>query len=78
MTSTAADTEQDDGGVDERMMVLAGFVALREPDGQFCPSVQVYRDMDDVKDETDGMPWDELIAYFDELVKKQAKKEREQ
>ena len=60
------------------MMVLAGFVALREPDGQFCPSVPVYRDMDDVKDEMDGMPWDELIAYFDELVKKQAKKEREQ
>ena len=60
------------------MMVLAGFVALREPDGQFCPSVPVYRDMDDVKDETAGLPWDELIAYFDELVKKQAKKEREQ
>ena len=60
------------------MMVLAGFVALREPDGQFCPSVPVYRDMDDVKDETDGLPWDELIAYFDELVKKQVKKEREQ
>ena len=60
------------------MMVLAGFVALREPGGQFCPSVPVYRDMDDVKDETDGLPWDELIAYFDELVKKQAKKEREQ
>ena len=60
------------------MMVLAGFVALREPDGQFCPSVPVYRDMDDVKYETDGLPWDELIAYFDELVKKQAKKEREQ
>lgn len=60
------------------MMVLAGFVALREPDGQFCPSVPVYRDMDDVKDETDGLPWDELITYFDELVKKQAKKEREQ
>lgn len=60
------------------MMVLAGFVALRETDGQFCPSVPVYRDMDDVKDETDGLPWDELIAYFDELVKKQAKKEREQ
>ena len=60
------------------MMVLAGFVALREPDGQFCPSVPVYRDMDDVKDETDGLPWGELIAYFDELVKKQAKKEREQ
>ena len=59
-------------------MVLAGFVALREPDGQFCRSVSVYRDMDDVKDETDGLPWDELIAYFDELVKKQAKKEREQ
>ena len=59
------------------MMVLAGFVALREPDGQFCPSVPVYRDMDDVKDEMDGLPWDELIAYFDELVKKQAKKERE-
>ena len=38
------------------MMVLAGFVALREPDGQFCPSVPVYRDMDDVKDETDGLP----------------------
>lgn len=54
------------------MMVLAGFIALREPDGQFCPSVPVYRDMDDVKDETDGLPWDELIAYFDELVKKQA------
>ena len=60
------------------MMVLAGFIALREPDGQFCPSVPVYRDMDDVKDETDGLTWDELIAYFDELVKKQAKKEREQ
>lgn len=60
------------------MMVLAGFIALREPDGQFCPSVPVYRDMDDVKDETDGLSWDELIAYFDELVKKQAKKEREQ
>jgi len=60
------------------MMVLAGFVALREPDGKFCQSVPVYRDMDDVKDETDGLPWDELIAYFDELVKKQAKKEREQ
>lgn len=60
------------------MMVLAGFIALREPDGQFCPSVPVYRDMDDVKDETDGLPLDELIAYFDELVKKQAKKEREQ
>lgn len=60
------------------MMVLAGFAALREPDGQFCPSVPVYRDMDDVKDETDGLPWDELIAYFDELVQKQAKKEREQ
>ncbi len=60
------------------MMVLAGFVALREPDGQFCPSVPVYRDMDDVKDETDGLPWDELIAYFDELAQKQAKKEREQ
>lgn len=60
------------------MMVLAGFIALREPDGQFCHSVPVYRDMDDVKDETDGLPWDELIAYFDELVKKQAKKEREQ
>lgn len=60
------------------MMVLAGFIALREPDGQFCPSVPVYRDMGDVKDETDGLPWDELIAYFDELVKKQAKKEREQ
>lgn len=60
------------------MMVLAGFVAMREQDGQFCPSVPVYRDMDDVKDETDGLPWDELIAYFDELVKKQAKKEREQ
>lgn len=60
------------------MMVLAGFVALREPDGRFCPSVPVYRDMDDAKDETDGLPWDELIAYFDELVKKQAKKEREQ
>ena len=59
------------------MMVLAGFVALREPDGQFCPSVPVYRDMDDVKDETDGLPYAELIAYFDELVKKQAKKERE-
>lgn len=60
------------------MMVLAGFIELREPDGQFCPSVPVYRDMDDVKDETDGLPWDEMIAYFDELVKKQAKKEREQ
>lgn len=60
------------------MMVLAGFIALREPDGQFCPSVPVYRDMDDVKDETDGLPLDELIAYFDELVKKQAKKKREQ
>lgn len=60
------------------MMVLAGFIALREPDGQFCPSVPVYRDMDDVKDETDGLPWDEMIAYFDELVKKQVKKEREQ
>lgn len=60
------------------MMVLAGFAAMREPDGRFAPSVPLYRDMDDVKDETDGLPWDELIAYFDELVKKQAKKEREQ
>lgn len=60
------------------MMVLAGFAAMREPDGRFAPSVPVYRDMDDVKDETDGLLWDELIAYFDELVKKQAKKEREQ
>ena len=60
------------------MMVLAGFAALREPDGRFAPSVPLYRDMDGATDETDGLPWDELIAYFDELVKKQAKKEREQ
>ena len=58
------------------MMVLAGFAALREPDGRFAPSVPVYLDMDDVKYDTDGLPWYELIAYFDELVKKQAKKER--
>lgn len=60
------------------MMVLAGFAALREQDGRFAPSVPLYRDMDGATDETDGLPWDELIAYFDELVKKQAKKEREQ
>ena len=60
------------------MMVLAGFAALREPDGRFAPPVPLYRDMDGATDETDGLPWDELIAYFDELVKKQAKKEREQ
>lgn len=60
------------------MMVLAGFAALREPDGRFAPSVPLYREVDGATDETDGLPWDELIAYFDELVKKQAKKEREQ
>ena len=54
------------------MMVLAGFAALREPDGRFAPSVPLYRDLDSVADETDGLPWDDLMAYFDELVRARA------
>lgn len=59
------------------MMVLAGFAALREPDGTFCPTVPLYRDMDGAADETDGLPWDALMAYFDELVRARAAAEKE-
>ena len=59
------------------MMVLAGFAALREPDGRFAPSVPLYRDMVGATDETDGLPWDDIIAYFDELVRARATKETE-
>ena len=59
------------------MMVLAGFAALREPDGRFAPSVPLYRDMDGATDETDGLPWDDLMAYFDELVRARAATEKE-
>ena len=59
------------------MMVLAGFAALREPDGRFAPSVTLYRDMGGATDETDGLPWDALMAYFDELVRARAEKEKE-
>lgn len=59
------------------MMVLAGFAALREPDGRFAPSVPLYRDMDGAADETDGLPWDALMAYFDELVRARAAAEKE-
>lgn len=59
------------------MMVLAGFAALREPDGTFCPSVPLYRDLDGAADETDGLPWDALMAYFDELVRARAAAENE-
>ena len=59
------------------MMVLAGFAALREPDGRFAPSVPLYRDMNSATDETDGLPWDDLMAYFDELVRARAAKETE-
>ena len=58
------------------MMVLAGFAALREPDGRFAPSVPLYRDLDGEADETDGLPWDDIIAYFDELVRARAAKEK--
>lgn len=78
MASTAADMEKEDGGVDERMMVLAGFAALREPDGRFAPSVPLYRDLDGATDETDGLPWDALMEYFDELVRARAAKEKEE
>ena len=59
------------------MMVLAGFAALRDPDGRFAPSVPLYRDLDGATDETDGLPWDALMAYFDELVRARAEKEKE-
>lgn len=59
------------------MMVLAGFAALREPDGTFCPSVPLYREVDGATDETDGLPWDALMAYFDELVRARAATEKE-
>lgn len=54
------------------MMVLAGFAALREPEGSFCPSVPLYREVDGATDETDGLPWDALEAYFDALVRERA------
>lgn len=54
------------------MMVLAGFAALREPDGRFAPSVPLYREVDGATDETDGLPWDALEAYFDALVRERA------
>lgn len=54
------------------MMVLAGFAALREPDGTFCPSVPLYREVDGAKDETDGLPWEALEEYFDALVRERA------
>lgn len=59
------------------MMVLAGFAALRGPDGRFAPSVPLYRDMDGATDETDGLPWDALMEYFDELVRARATIEKE-
>ena len=59
------------------MMVIAGFAALREQDGRFAPSVPLYRDMDGATDETDGLPWDDLMAYFDELVRERAAAEKE-
>ena len=59
------------------MMVLAGFAALREPDGRFAPSVPLYRDLDGAADETDGLPWDDLMEYFDELVRARAAMEKE-
>ncbi len=59
------------------MMVLAGFAALREPDGRFAPSVPLYRDMDGAADETDGLPWDALEEYFDALVRERAAMEKE-
>ena len=57
--------------------VLCGFMALRDPDGRFCPSVPVYKDIDMPQDEISGMKWDDIIRYFDELVEKMAGKERE-
>lgn len=59
------------------MMVLAGFAALREPDGRFAPSVPLYREMSGATDETDGLPWDALMTYFDELVRARAAAEKE-
>lgn len=59
------------------MMVLAGFAALREPDGRFAPSVPLYRDLDGATDETDGMPWDALMEYFDTLVRARAAAKKE-
>lgn len=59
------------------MMVLAGFAALREPDGRFAQSVPLYQNLDGAADETDGLPWDALMAYFDELVRARAAAEKE-
>lgn len=60
------------------MMVLAGFAALREPDGTFCPSVPLYREVDGAADETDGLPWAALEEYFDALVRERAARDGNQ
>ena len=58
------------------MKVLAGFAALRNPDGSFCPSVPLYRETKEAADETAGMSWEELERYFDRLVLEQLYKQR--
>lgn len=53
---------------------LVGCMAMRNPDGSFCPSVPLYRDtsaefaaLED--DEIDNLPWDELVDLFDKKYK---------
>lgn len=59
------------------MKVLAGFAALRNPDGSFCPSVPLYKETTkEAADETAGMSWEELERYFDRLVLEQLYKQR--
>lgn len=53
---------------------LVGCVAMRNPDGSFCPSMPLYRDTSEdfaelEDDEIDSLPWDELVKFFDQKYK---------
>lgn len=53
---------------------LVGCIAMRNPDGSFCPSMPLYRDTSNELDELDDddidrLTWDDLIKLFDEKYK---------
>ena len=55
--------------------VCVGFVATRNPDGSFNPSVPIFRDpeWDDVEDELEDLTRDQLISLFDEMIREREK-----
>ncbi len=50
-------------------LVMVGTIALRSPDGNFLPAKPIYREIEEPKETSEYLPFDELAEIFADKFK---------